>query len=33
VSSGDFKACVADEIVAWYLIRQFISSGIGPGVR
>ena len=32
VSSGDFKACVADEIVAWYLIRQFISSGIGPGV-
>jgi hypothetical protein len=32
VSSGDFKACVADEIVAWYLIRQFISSGIGPSV-
>ncbi len=26
VSSGDFKACVADEIVAWYLIRQFVSS-------
>jgi hypothetical protein len=28
VSSGDFKACVADEIVAWYLIREFTSSRI-----
>jgi hypothetical protein len=28
VSSGDFKACVADEIVAWYLIRELTSSRI-----
>ncbi len=28
VSSGDFKACVADEIVAWYLIRELTSSRV-----
>jgi hypothetical protein len=28
VSSGDFKACVADEIVAWYLIRELTSCRI-----
>jgi hypothetical protein len=22
IESGDFKACVADEIVAWYLIEE-----------
>jgi hypothetical protein len=26
VSSGDFKACVADEIVAWNLIRELITD-------
>jgi len=26
VSSGDFKACVADEIIAWYLIQEFVSD-------
>jgi hypothetical protein len=26
VEAGDFKACVADEIVAWYLIEALTSS-------
>jgi hypothetical protein len=26
VDGGDFKACVADEIVAWYLIEELTSS-------
>jgi hypothetical protein len=26
VESGDFKVCVADEIVAWYLIRELTNS-------
>jgi hypothetical protein len=25
IESGDFTACVADEIVAWYLIQELIS--------
>ena len=25
VQSGDFTACVADEIVAWYLIQELTS--------
>jgi hypothetical protein len=27
VESGDFTACVADEIVAWYLIEELTRSG------
>jgi hypothetical protein len=27
VESGDFTACVADEIVAWYLIEELTSGG------
>ena len=27
VQSGDFTACVADEIVAWYLIEELTSGG------
>jgi hypothetical protein len=27
VDGGDFRACVADEIVAWYLIRELTSGG------
>jgi hypothetical protein len=26
VEAGDFKACVADEIVAWYLIAALTST-------
>jgi hypothetical protein len=26
VESGDFKACVEDEIVAWYLIEELTSG-------
>jgi hypothetical protein len=26
VDSGDFRACVADEIVAWYLIEELTSG-------
>jgi hypothetical protein len=26
IESGDFTACVADEIVAWYLIQELISG-------
>jgi hypothetical protein len=26
VDSGDFRACVADEIVAWYLIRELTNG-------
>jgi hypothetical protein len=26
VEAGDFKACVADEIVAWYLIEALTTS-------
>ena len=26
VDGGDFKACVADEIVAWYLIEELTCS-------
>jgi hypothetical protein len=26
VEAGDFKACVADEIIAWYLIEALTSS-------
>jgi len=26
VSSEDFKACVADEIVAWYLIQELTTG-------
>jgi hypothetical protein len=26
VSSEDFKACVADEIVAWYLIQELTTA-------
>ena len=26
VSSEDFKACVADEIVAWYLIQELTTD-------
>ena len=26
VDGGDFKACVADEIVAWYLIEDLTKS-------
>jgi len=26
VESGDFEACVADEIFAWYLIRELTST-------
>jgi hypothetical protein len=26
VDSGDFSACVADEIVAWYLIQELTSD-------
>jgi hypothetical protein len=36
VSSGDFQACVADEITAWYLIGEFtgaFSSGVPSGRR
>jgi hypothetical protein len=27
IEGDDFKACVADEIVAWYLIRELTSDG------
>jgi len=27
VESGDFTACVADEIVAWYLIEELTRGG------
>jgi hypothetical protein len=27
VESDDFEACVADEIVDWYLIEELINSG------
>ena len=27
VDGGDFKACVADEIVAWYLIEELTGGG------
>jgi hypothetical protein len=30
VSSGDFQACVADEIVAWYRIRELIGCRMEP---
>jgi hypothetical protein len=26
VESGDFQACVADEIIAWYLIQELVGS-------
>jgi hypothetical protein len=26
VDGGDFKVCVADEIVAWYLIEELTKS-------
>jgi hypothetical protein len=29
VESGDFVACVADEIVAWYLIEELTGRNIG----
>ena len=28
VEAGDFKACVADEIVAWYLIEEITGNPV-----